>query len=90
MKAIEFDLDMNNNSSSKRKNAKKGKKNKKKNFSAEKIISSMVKDGQLLFMVKWHNKPELTFVPVDQVKQKFPHLMMEYFERRLRWHPIPE
>jgi hypothetical protein len=67
------------------------KKNKRqKKWIAERILGSVVSNGELLFMTKWRNKDDVAFVSAQQAKLKFPELVIDYFNKRLKWHPIHE
>lgn len=71
------------------KGAKKKTKRHKK-WVAERILGSVMSQGELMFMTKWKNKDDVAFVSAQQAKLKFPELVIKYFEKRLKWHPIHE
>lgn len=63
------------------------KKNKKK-WEAEKILGSVMSDGELMFMIKWKAKDDVTLISAQQATQKYPELVKFYFKRRLQWSPV--
>ena len=69
-------------------NSNKKKKKKQKKWEAEKILGSVMSDGELMFMVKWKDKDDVALISAHQATKKYPKLVQYYFARRLQWSPI--
>lgn len=67
---------------------KKKDKKKSKKLEAEKILGTVMSDGELMFMIKWKEKDEIALINAQQATQKYPKLVKFYFARRLQWSPI--
>jgi hypothetical protein len=44
-----------------------------------------MKEGKLRFLIKWKNKQETEQVIEDDVKQKCPQLLIQFYEKHLEW-----
>ncbi|XP_074593670.1 chromobox protein homolog 1-like [Brevipalpus obovatus] len=53
----------------------------------EKITGAIRFENQLLFMIKWKGCKKLDIVPAREANLKCPDVVIDYYQRRLRWVP---
>ena len=55
---------------------------------AESIVGAARDNGKLMFRIKWKGCQEMDLVDSDKAKQDWPHAVIEYYEKLVRWEIV--
>ena len=74
----------------KEKKRKGANKNEPRGFArglaAERIIGATKDAGEIFFLIKWKGSGKADIVPAKEANVKIPEMVIEFYEKRLRWH----
>ncbi|XP_052002182.1 chromobox protein homolog 3b [Xyrauchen texanus] len=50
------------------------------------IIGSTDRQGELMFLIKWKNSDEVALLSAREASQKWPQMVINFYEDKLTWH----
>ncbi|XP_051577466.1 chromobox protein homolog 3-like [Myxocyprinus asiaticus] len=50
------------------------------------IIGSTDRQGELMFLIKWKNSDEVTLLSAREASQRWPQMVISFYEDKLTWH----
>ncbi|XP_052000147.1 chromobox protein homolog 3-like [Xyrauchen texanus] len=54
------------------------------------IIGSTDRQGELMFLIKWKNSDEVTLLSAGVASQRWPQMVISFYEDKLTWHEEEE
>ncbi|XP_019876570.1 chromobox protein homolog 1-like [Aethina tumida] len=59
-------------------------------YEPEKIVGATNCSGKLMFVMKWVGKDEVDLVDSKEANEKCPHVVIKFYEERVRWRENKE
>lgn len=54
-------------------------------LTAKEIVGATCTNGQLMFLMKWADSDKCEFVPAKMANVKCPQIVIEFYEKHLKW-----
>ncbi|CAG0891261.1 unnamed protein product [Darwinula stevensoni] len=64
---------------------KKDEKGIEEGLVPEQIVGAAQTNGQLCFVIKWKDKDDAEIMPAAVANEKFPELVIRFYEERIEW-----